>query len=141
MSIKMNAKSIGTNDAAMSEKAAAIRAEWRKASAERKAEIVVDFKIGYMAGREKVSLEAAQAIFETGKGKGATKAGIKAIDRATSAWNYHVVQAKAQAKTPQASTRIDPVLRAAAMTFLGEFKGETLLDQINAAIKTLNAMK
>lgn len=141
MSIRTNAKSIGTNDAKTSEIAATIRTAFNKASAERKAEIMADFKIGYIAGREKVSLAEAQAIFEAGKGKGATKAGIQAIDRATSAWNYHVVQAKAKKTEPQSHGRVAPKLREAAMAFLSEFEGETLSQQITAAIKTLQALR
>jgi len=141
MSIRTNAKSIGTNDIKSSEFAATIRAAFNKASAERKAEIMADFKVGYIAGREKVSLAEAQAIFEAGKGKGATKAGIKAIDRATSAWNYHVVQAKGQAQQPQSHSRVPTKLREAAMVFLAEFEGETLTAQITAAIAVLNKMR
>jgi len=141
MSIRTNAKTIGKNDATSSEKAAAIRAAFNKASAERKAEIMADFKVGYIAGREKVSLAEAQAIFEAGKGKGATKAGIMAIDRATSGWNYHVIKAKGQAQQPQSHSRVPTQLREAAMVFLAEFEGETLTAQITAAIAVLNKMR
>jgi len=143
MSIRTTAKAIGGNDAKASEIAVSIRAAFNKASAEKKAEIMTDFKVGYIAGRERISLSDAEAIFEAGKGKGATKAGIKAIDRATSAWNYHVVQqAKPKGKgAEKKSTRIPPALRAAALDFLSAFHGDTLREQIESAIKVLNAMK
>ena len=143
MSTRTSAKAIGNNDARSAEYAVGIRKDWLKATnnPEKQAEIAADFKIGYIAGREKVSLAEAQAIFEAGKGKGATKAGIQAIDRATSAWNYHVVQAKAKKTEPQSHGRVAPKLREAAMAFLSEFEGETLSQQITAAIKTLQALR
>lgn len=139
MSTKTDAKSIGKKDAESEALAVAIRKIWRKAGPEKKAEIARDFKVGYIAGREKVSLADAEAIFDAGKGAEAINAA--AIDRATSGFNYHIVQGKSKPQPPKGHGRISTELRAAAMTFLGEFKGETLGDQIKAAIALLNKMK
>lgn len=140
MSIRTSSKSIGTNDAKSAELAASIRKAWLKAKPEAQAEIVAEFKIGYIAGRERISLSEAQAIFEAGKGAGAINPG--AIDRATSAFNYHIRQSKATA-APQAqrSMRISTVMRERAMDFLAEFEGETLAEQIKQAVALLNALK
>ncbi len=143
MSIRVTAKSIGKNDATSSEIAATIRAAFNKASAERKAEIMADFKIGYIAGRERISLSDAQGIFEAGKGKGATKAHIAMIDRATSGFNYHIRDGKTKPKSaePVKRMRVSTERRELAMDFLGNFKGENLQEQIEQAIALLNALK
>ena len=142
MSIRTNSKCIGNNDAKSAEIAAAIRSEWRKAKPERQSEIATEFKIGYIAGREKVSLADAQAIIEAGKGAGATKAHIAMIDRAYSAFNYHIRDGKGKAAAQgKASFRISREMHDTAMDFLGNFEGDNLTAQINAAIKLLNAMK
>jgi len=140
MSIRTNSKSIGTNDAKSAEIAAAIRKAWLKAKPETQAEIAAEFKIGYIAGREKVSLAQAEVIFKAGKGAEAINPA--AIDRATSAFNYHIKQSKAQApKEPETRHRIPTHLREAAMDFLAEFKGETLAEQITQALAVLNSLK
>lgn len=142
MSIRTNSKSIGNNDAKSSEIAAAIRSEWLKAKPERQSEIATEFKIGYIAGRERISLSEAQAIVEAGKGAGATKAHIAMIDRATSGFAYHIRNGKTKpAAQGQASFRISREMRDTAMDFLGNFEGDDLTAQINAAIKLLQAMK
>lgn len=142
MSIRTNAKSIGTKDAQSEVLAAEIRKAWLKASAERKAELAREFKIGYIAGKERISLSDAEAIFDAGKGAGVPKKHVAMIDRSVSGFNYHIAKAKASTgAAPQASMRIQAHIREAAMTFLGEFEGENLAEQIAKALKVLNAMK
>ena len=142
MSTRTNAKSIGNNDAKSADLVIAIRKAYAKAKPEQQAEIAFEFKVGYIAGRERISLSDAQAILEAGKGKGATTTGIAMIDRATSGFNYHIRSSKDTA-TASAPThkRISPVLRSSAMDFLGNFEGESLQEQIKAAIALLNALK
>lgn len=140
MSIRTSSKSIGNNDAKSADIAASIRKAWLKAKPEAQAEIVAEFKIGYIAGREKISLAEAQAIFEAGKGTGAINPA--AIDRATSAFNYHIRQSKAApAQQAQRSMRISTVMRERAMDFLAEFEGDSLAEQIKQAVALLNALK
>jgi hypothetical protein len=141
MSIRINAKSIGNNDAKSDDLAIAIRKAYAKAAPEGKAEIAADFKIGYIAGRERISLSDAQAIFEAGKGKGATKANIAMIDRATSGFRYHIIGTKSEPAPKPKHTRVSTERRAWAMDFLGNFKGESLQEQIKEAIALLNALK
>jgi hypothetical protein len=142
MSIRINAKSIGNNDAKSDDLASAIRKAYAKAAPEGKAEIAADFKIGYIAGRERISLSDAQAIFEAGKGKGVTKANIAMIDRATSGFRYHIIGTKtAPAREPVKRMRVSTERRALAMDFLSNFKGDNLQEQIEEALALLNALK
>ena len=141
MSIRTTAKSIGNNDAKSADLATAIRKAWLKASDERKAEIRLDFMVGYISGRERISLSDAEAVIEAGKGKGVPKAHIAMIDRATSGFNYHIVQGKTKPKAPKRHARVSSVHREAAMAFLGEFDCETLAEQVKQAIAVLNALK
>ena len=57
MSIRTSAKSIGNNDAKSADLASAIRKAWLKASDQRKAEIRLDFMVGYISGQERISLD------------------------------------------------------------------------------------
>jgi hypothetical protein len=141
MSIRTNAKSIGNKDAQSEALAIAIRKAYAKAKPEAQAELAREFKIGYISGREKVSLAVATKIFEAGKGADAINVG--AIDRATSGFNYHIVS-KLEAKpapAPAKHKRVSTERRALAMDFLGNFKGENLQEQIKEAIALLNALK
>ena len=141
MSIRTNSKSIGNNDAKSATIAATIRKAWLKAKPEAQAEIAAEFKIGYIAGKERISLSEAQAIFEAGKGAGAINPG--AIDRAYSAFVYHIVQGKAKPvpQAPKKRNRYSAELREAGMDFLANFEGENLNEQITKAIALLNALK
>jgi hypothetical protein len=141
MSIRTNAKSIGNKDAQSEALAIAIRKAYAKAKPEAQAELAREFKIGYISGREKVSLAVATQIFEAGKGADAINVG--AIDRATSGFNYHIVsKLDTKPATPaQGNKRISAERKAVAMDFLGNFEGETLQEQIKQAIALLNALK
>ena len=86
------------------------------------------------------AIKAAERILSKGKGKGAAKEAIKAIDRASSDFRYHIVRPDAKPAS-NARTRVPVAVRAAAMTFLAEFDGDTLNKQIDAAIAALKAMK
>lgn len=86
------------------------------------------------------AIQVAERILSRGKGKGATEDAIKSIDRASSDFRYHIVRPDAKLAS-NARVRVPAAVRAAAMTFLGEFEGETLNKQIEAAIAALRAMK
>jgi hypothetical protein len=141
MSIRTNAKSIGNKDAQSEALAIAIRKAYAKAKPEAQAELAREFKIGYISGREKVSLAVATQIFEAGKGVDAINVG--AIDRATSGFNYHIVS-KLDTKPVQAPAkhmRVSKEARALAMDFLSNFDGDNRAEQIKQAIALLNALK
>ena len=137
MSIRTNAKSVGKNDAQSAEIVAGIRKEWLKASDERKQEIALDFKIGYMAGREKISLDAAEEIMAEGK---VSKKNTGMIDRAYSGYRYHIVLGKTKPTTPVKHTRIQARVRESAMTFLSEFEGKDRAAKIKQARAVLQAL-
>lgn len=142
MSIRNTAKSIGNKDASTAELAATIRKAYAKAKPDVQAEIRADFHIGYISGRDRVSISDATAIWQAGKGAEAINA--PAIVRAVAAWKYHVADHLAEAKPAQAQTshpRISKAHRDAAMEFLGHFEGETLAKQIQQAVALLNALK
>ena len=94
--------------------------------------------MGYIAGRERISISDAQAIFEAGKGADAINAG--AIDRAVSGFRYHIIDGKTKA-APAKQMRISSEARAIAMDFLGNFEGASLQEQIKQALALLNALK
>jgi hypothetical protein len=133
MSIRTSAKSIGNKDASTAELAATIRKAYAKATPEKKAELAREFKIGYIAGRERISLSDAEAIFVAGKGEKAIDP--KAIDRATSGFNFHIVQSKApKVEAAPKRMRLSAETREAAEAYLSWF------DDVEAAIKALRAV-
>ena len=132
MSIRINAKSIGNNDAKSEDLATAIRKAYAKAKPEKKAELAREFKIGYISGREKVSLTRAEAIFDAGKGEGAID--VKAIDRATSGFNYHIVGKVEASAKPVKRMRLSAEMREAAEAYLSWF------DSVADAKKALDAV-
>lgn len=142
MSIRTSAKSIGNKDASTAELAAVIRKAYVKAKPDVQAEIRADFHIGYIAGRDRVSISDATAIWQAGKGADAINA--PAIARAVSAWKYHVTDHFATPEPeskPVKRTRISAESREMAMDFLGNFEGKNLQEQIEKAIALLNALK
>ena len=65
-------------------------------------------------------------------------------DAARKSWSRNVMvwfREPAPAKPASSSQRVDPAIRKVAMAFLAEFKGETLGEQISAAMAVLKAMK
>jgi len=143
MSIRTTAKSIGNKDASTSELAATIRKAYAKAKPEAQQEIRTDFHIGYIAGKDRVSISEAAAIWEAGKGAGAINA--PAIARAVAAWKYyvadHLKQATPAPEPEPKSFRISREHRDLAMDFLGNFEGKNLAEQIKQAVALLNALK
>jgi hypothetical protein len=140
MTIRNTAKSIGAQDrnteAAMAEHIKA----YTKAKPEVQAEMRRDYQVGYIAGRGKVSMAESERILSNGKGANCeSEAHIKLIDQATASFNYWFKSTPKQAK-PQTHARISKPLREAATNFLAEFEGETLQEQVNAAIAVLRAI-
>ena len=141
MSIRTTAKSIGNKDAQSKALASAIRKAWLKASDERKAEIRLDFMIGYISGQERISLSDAEAVIEAGKAKGVPKTHSAWIDNASSAFRYHIVQGKTKPSAEPSHARVSKPHREAANWFIEQFEGEKRNQQIDAAIAVLRALK
>ena len=132
-SVRTTAVSIGKKDAQSEALAIAIRKAYAKAKPEAQAELAREFKIGYISGREKVSLAVATQIFEAGKGVDAINAG--AIDRATSGFNYHIVsKLETKPAEPVKSMRLSRDVRAAAEAYLAQF------ESVAEAIKVLRVV-
>ena len=132
-SIRTNAVSIGKKDAQSEALAVSIRTAYAKAKPEAQAELAREFKIGYISGREKVSLAVATQIFDAGKGVNAINVG--AIDRATSGFNYHIVsKLETKPAEPVKSMRLSRDVRAAAEAYLAQF------ESVAEAIKVLRVV-
>jgi hypothetical protein len=132
-SVRTTAVSIGKKDAQSEALAIAIRKAYAKAKPEAQAELAREFKIGYISGREKVSLAVATQIFEAGKGVDAINVG--AIDRATSGFNYHIVsKLETKPAEPVKSMRLSRDVRAAAEAYLAQF------ESVAEAIKVLRVV-
>ena len=132
-SVRTTAVSIGKKDAQSEALAVVIRKAYAKAKPEAQAELAREFKIGYISGREKVSLAVATKIFEAGKGAAAINVG--AIDRATSGFNYHIVsKLETKPAEPVKSMRLSRDVRAAAEAYLAQF------DSVAEAIKVLRVV-
>lgn len=135
MSTRTSAKSIGNNDSKSADLAASIRKAWLKADPETQAEIAADFKIGYISGRERISLSDALAIFEAGKGVGVPKKHVAMIDRAVSGFNYHIRNGKTKPSAEATKhRRYSPELRKAAEAYLKHF------DSVTEAVNVLRAV-
>lgn len=95
----------------------------------------------HVQGSLGVTAKVAERILSEGKGAGAKPEHIKAIDKASSDFRYHIARPEPkQAKAPAKHHRVSVVHREAAMTFLSEFEGETLDEQIKAALEVLRAL-
>ena len=134
MSIRTNAKSIGNKDASTAELAIAIRKAYAKAKPEAQQEIRRDFYIGYISGKDRVSISEAEAIVDAGKGADAINA--PAIVRAVAAWKYYVADHLKQAKPEQPAKRmrLSAEAREAAEAYLSWF------ESVDDAIKALRAV-
>lgn len=134
MSIRTNAKSIGNKDASTAELAIAIRKAYAKAKPEAQQEIRRDFYIGYISGKDRVSISEAEAIVDAGKGADAINA--PAIVRAVAAWKYYVADHLKQAKVEQTvkRMRLSAEAREAAEAYLSWF------ESVDDAIKALRAV-
>lgn len=70
------------------------------ADATGKKQLRSEWMLGYVAGTLQVDAGAAERILSKGKGAGAKPEHVKAIDRATADFRYHIVRPDAKAVTP-----------------------------------------
>ena len=134
IAVRTDAKFIGKKDATTAEKIVAIRKAWLKAKTpEAQQEIRRDFHIGYIAGRDRVSISEAEAIVDAGKGADAINA--PAIVRAVAAWHDQVM--KGVVNKPEQAVkrmRLSAEARKAAEAYLSWF------NSVDDAIKALRAV-
>ena len=115
---------------------------YRKGTPEQQADLQRRWLINYLMGNLQVTAKRAETIVSQGTGKGSTHyAEVKAARRS---FNYHIVRETNVSQPVQAKhthNRVSAKHKALAMAFLGEFEGETLAEQIKAAVALLNSLK
>jgi hypothetical protein len=100
-----------------------------------------EFMTHFVAGMLSCTVHAAVRILTASKVV-RSKAQQNAYMSASQKFKYHISRdgAKSEA-TPVRQLRVSAERRAIAMDFLSEFEGETLQEQIQQALKLLNALK
>jgi hypothetical protein len=94
---------------------------------------------GYIMGKLAVSDKVADRILSQTRTERSEKQ-QNAYKAANEQFTYHVSRTNNKVKPQAKSYRIDPKMRDTAMSFLAEFEGETLVEQIKAAKALLSAM-
>ena len=79
------------------------------ATPEQAAQLRSEWMLGHLAGGLDVTEEVAERILSRGKGKGASKAHIQAIDRAYSDFRYMVVRPVKAKSEGEGEGKFDPV--------------------------------
>ena len=120
-----------------------LSASYHKGTPEQQKDLRTRWMLNHLRGALKVNAKVAERILSGGKGAGAKPDNIKAIDKASSDFRYHIVRPEAKPAQPAKvkHNRVSVAHREAAMAFLGEFEGETLAEQIKQAVALLNALK
>jgi hypothetical protein len=114
---------------------------YTKAEPEQQRDLRTRWMLNHLRGALAVNAKTAERILSEGKGTGAKPEHIKAIDKASSDFRYHIARPESkQAKAPAKHNRVSVAHREAAMAFLSEFEGETLDEQIKAALEVLRAL-
>ena len=116
-----------------------------KADAEQQADLRQRWMLHHITGqlngaKQSDAAKKAASIIAKGKGGGASRESIKMIDKAYSDFRYNIIKQSGK-KPEQARTKVPAAVKAAALVFLAEFEGDTLAQQIDAAIAALRAMK
>ena len=104
------------------------------ATPEQAAQLRKEWMLGHITGGLDVTEKAAERILSKGKGAGANKEHIKAIDRASSDFRYMVVRPDAEGSGRTEPVRISRAHRQAAKSYLAQF------DSLSAAIAALKAV-
>jgi hypothetical protein len=133
--------------AGMTRKAAKPLADaYGKADAEQQADLRQRWMFHHITGqlngaKQSDAAKKAASIIAKGKGGGASRESIKMIDKAYSDFRYNIIKQSGKKPEQAARTRVPAAVRTAALVFLAEFEGDTLAQQIDAAIAALKAMK
>ena len=138
LSIKQFAVNVGYVTTKVRSAADPYHAAYTKATPEQRKGLRTDWMLGHLEGQ---GVSNPERILSEGKGNGATPENVKAIDRASADFRYMVVRPEPKDAKPVKSMRVSTERKAVAMDFLGNFEGESLQEQIKAAIALLNALK
>lgn len=131
LSIQQFAFNVGTNARKIREAADPFHAAYLDATPEQRKALRTDWMLGHLEGQ---GVSNPERVLSQGKGAGASKANVKAIDRASSDFRYMVIRPEPKAAEPAKSMRVAKDLRALAEAYLANF--ESAAD----AIKVLRAV-
>ena len=134
---------LGNNDRLTLQASQPIHAAWVKATPEQRTQLRTDCMAHYIMGKLQCSRDEADRILSQTRDE-RDEAAQRAYRTANERFTYHVSRDNKKVKeaTPAPThKRISTAYREAAMTFLSEFAGETLDEQIKAAIELLKALK
>lgn len=136
------ANDLGAHQRLTLEVSAVWHRQYVKASAVTRKALRDEFMTHFVAGMMACTVHAAVRIL-TGTISQRTKAQQNAYMAASQKFKYHISRdgTKSEASTPVKAMRISTERRARAMDFLSEFEGESLQEQIQQALKLLNALK
>jgi hypothetical protein len=119
-----------------------------KADADQQADLRQRWMLNHLTGqlvgagaKQSDAEKKAASIIAKGKGGGASRESIKMIDKAYADFRYNIVKQSGKKPEQQPRVKVAAAVRTAAMTFLAEFEGDTLAQQIDRAIAALKAMK
>jgi len=131
MDIKQFAYNVGAMGRKVRESAAPFHKAYVGATPEQQADLRRRWMLGHLAGQ---GLKKPERILSEGKGGNADVENVKAIDRASSDFRYHVVRAVAEGSAMTQPVRIPRAQRQAAKAYLAQF------DSLAAAIAALKAV-
>ena len=132
IAIRQFAANVGYINSKVRSAADPYHAAYIKATPEQQSALRREWMLGHLEGQ---GLSNPERILSQGKGKGASKANVQAIDRASSDFRYMVVRpTKGKAKAEPTRQRVSRDLRALAEAYLAHF------DSAADAIKVLRAV-
>lgn len=105
MDIDQFAFNVGAATRKIREASSTYHDAYMAATAEQKANLRHRWLLGHLAGQK---ISNPERVLSQGKGKGATRANIMAIDRASSDFRYYVVR-PVKVKKAESSSKVDPV--------------------------------
>jgi hypothetical protein len=122
LSIQQYAARVGRTSAEMRAGAGAFHLAYISGTPEQRADLQHRWMLGHLQGEVKAKAITGEPerILSRGKGKGASKAHISAIDRAYSSFRYCVIRPEKKAKKaePKAHTRISREARTMAKALI-----------------------
>jgi hypothetical protein len=130
---------LGNNDRLTLDASKPLHTAYAKGDATQRTTMRKECMVAYIMGKLAVSDKVADRILSQTR----TERGEKqqnAYRLANERFTYHVSRTNNKVKPQAKSYRIDPKMRDTAMSFLAEFEGETLVEQIKAAKALLSAM-
>lgn len=103
---------------------------YTKAEPEQQRDLRTRWMLNHLRGALAVTAKTAERILSEGKGAGAKPEHIKAIDKASSDFRYHIARPEAKPAQPTSHARLAPATRKAAQAYLAQF--DSLADAIAA---------